>query len=96
MTPAEQLARIKARSERLIGEEALLARLASGKPLRVKLAHRAAVGALHVIGKDFEFRLGIRGGRPVKQHGSDRLHSIGAIGALGARTAAGAARCGRR
>lgn len=37
MTPAEQLARIKARSERLIGEEALLARLASGKPLRVKL-----------------------------------------------------------
>ena len=37
MTPAEHLARIKARSERLIGEEALLARLASGKPLRVKL-----------------------------------------------------------
>ncbi len=37
MTPAEQLARIKARSERLIGEEALLARLAAGKPLRVKL-----------------------------------------------------------
>jgi tyrosyl-tRNA synthetase len=37
MTPAEQLARIKARSERLIGEDALLARLAAGKPLRVKL-----------------------------------------------------------
>jgi tyrosyl-tRNA synthetase len=37
MSPAEQLSRIKARSERLIGEDALLARLASGKPLRVKL-----------------------------------------------------------
>ena len=37
MTPAEQLARIKARSERLIGEDALLERLKAGRPLRVKL-----------------------------------------------------------
>lgn len=37
MSPAEQLSRIKARSERLVGEDALLARLATGQPLRVKL-----------------------------------------------------------
>lgn len=37
MTPVAQLAAIKARTERLIGEDALLARLATGKPLRIKL-----------------------------------------------------------
>ena len=37
MTPADQLARIKARTERVIGEDALLERLKAGKILRVKL-----------------------------------------------------------
>ena len=37
MSPADQLARIKARSERVIGEDAILERLKAGKVLRVKL-----------------------------------------------------------
>lgn len=37
MSPADQLARIKARTERVIGEDALLERLKAGKVLRVKL-----------------------------------------------------------
>ena len=37
MSPADQLARIKARTERVIGEDALMERLKAGKKLRVKL-----------------------------------------------------------
>ncbi len=49
----------------------------------IQFAHRAAVGALHIVGEDFKLRLGIGRGGPVKQHRADRLRAIGPVGTLG-------------
>src|SRR3546814_9007848 len=57
----------------------LPARLEIENRFGIEFADRAAVRALHVVGEDFEFGLGVGGRAAVEQH---RLHVLLAVGLL--------------